>query len=83
MNWGRIESWHPAPAPFYDVGVIVDVGVYPLTLVTSMFGPARAVRAWGWELLPDRTALDGIPFRIGSPDLIVAAVELESGPSSG
>ena len=80
VNWGRIESWHPAPAPFYDVGVLVDVGVYPLTLVTSMFGPARAVRAWGWELLADRTALDGSTFRIGSPDLIVAAVELESGP---
>ena len=80
VNWGRIETWHPAPAPFYDVGVLVDVGVYPLTLVTSMFGPARAVRAWGWELLADRTALDGSTFRIGSPDLIIAAVELTSGP---
>ena len=59
---------------------MVDVGVYPLTLVTSMFGPARAVRAWGWELKPDRAALDGSTFRIGSPDLIVAAVELADGP---
>jgi len=79
VNWGRIETWHPAPAPFYDVGVLVDVGVYPLTLVTTMLGPARSVRAWGWSLLPERTTLDGTPFRIGSPDLIVAAVELESG----
>src|SRR5688500_7713278 len=38
VNWGRIEAWHPAPAPFYDVGVMVDVGVYPLTLVTAMLG---------------------------------------------
>jgi predicted dehydrogenase len=80
VNWGRIESWHPAPAPFYDVGALVDVGVYPLTLVTTMLGSARSVRAWGWELKPDRVALDGTPFRIGSPDLIVAAVELEGGP---
>jgi predicted dehydrogenase len=80
VNWGRIETWHPAPAPFFDVGVLVDVGVYPLTLVTSMFGPARSVRAWGWELLAERSALDGSTFRIGSPDLIVAAVELEAGP---
>jgi predicted dehydrogenase len=29
VNWGRIETWHPAPAPFYDLGVLVDVGVYP------------------------------------------------------
>ena len=79
VNWGRIETWHPAPAPFYDVGVLVDVGVYPLTLVTTMLGPARSVRAWGWSLLPERATLDGTPFRIGSPDLIVAAVELETG----
>src|SRR5688500_13396941 len=38
VNWGRIETWHPAPAPFFDVGVLVDVGVYPLTLVTAMLG---------------------------------------------
>ena len=29
--------------------------------------------------MPDRTTLDGTPFQIGSPDLIIAAVELESG----
>jgi Predicted dehydrogenases and related proteins len=80
VNWGRIETWHPAPAPFYDVGVLVDVGVYPLTLVTTMVGPARSVRAWGWDLKPERTTIDGTPFRIGSPDLIVAAIELEGGP---
>ena len=79
VPWGRIERWHPAPAPFYDVGVLVDVGVYPLTLVTSMLGPARSVRAWGWDLMPDRVTLDGESFRIGSPDLIVAAVELDGG----
>jgi predicted dehydrogenase len=80
VNWGRIETWHPAPAPFFEVGVLVDVGVYPLTLVTTMLGPARSVRAWGWDLKPDRVTVDGTSFRIGSPDLIVAAVELESGP---
>ncbi len=79
VNWGRIEAWHPAPVPFFDVGVMVDVGVYPLTLVTSMLGPARSVRAWGWELKPERTTLDGRLFRIGSPDLIVAAIELDGG----
>ena len=79
VSWGRIETWHPAPEPFFDVGVLVDVAVYPLTLATAMIGPARAVRAWGWDLLPDRVAISGTPFRIGSPDLIVAAVELEGG----
>ncbi len=79
VNWGRIETWHPAPAPFFDVGVLVDVGVYPLTLVTAMLGRARSVRAWGWELEPDRMTVDGTPFRIGSPDLVVAAIELDGG----
>ena len=79
VNWGRIETWHPAPAPFFDVGVLVDVGVYPLTLVTTMLGRARSVRAWGWDLKPDRVTTDGMPFRIGSPDLIVAALELDGG----
>ncbi len=79
VNWGRIETWHPAPAPFFDVGVLVDVGVYPITLVTTMLGRARAVRAWGWGLMPDRVTVDGTPFQIGSPDLIVAAIELDGG----
>ncbi len=79
VNWGRIETWHPAPAPFFDVGVLVDVGVYPLTLITTMLGPARTVRAWGWDLMPERQTVDGTPFRIGSPDLIVTAIELEGG----
>jgi len=80
VNWGRIEVWHPAPIPFYDVGVLVDVGVYPLTIATAFLGPAVAVDARGWELLPNRTTLTGEPFRIGSPDLILAAVELSNGP---
>jgi predicted dehydrogenase len=79
VSWGRIETWHPAPAPFYDVGALVDVGVYPLTLATTMLGPARSVRAVGWDLKPERRALDGTPFRIGSPDFIVASVELANG----
>src|SRR3954452_22995587 len=80
VPWGRIETWHPAPAPFYAVGALVDVGVYPLTLVTTMLGPATSVRAWGWDLMPDRTTRDGSSFRIGQPDLVVAAIELEAGP---
>jgi predicted dehydrogenase len=79
VSWGRIETWHPAPAPFYEVGAMVDVAVYPLTLATAMIGPARSVRAWGWELSPHRVTLDGAPFRIGSPDFIVATVELKGG----
>jgi predicted dehydrogenase len=79
VNWGRIETWHPAPIPFYDVGVLVDVGVYPLTIATAFLGPAVAIEARGWELLPDRVTTSGEPYRIGSPDLILAMVELAGG----
>ena len=79
VNWGRIETWHPAPIPFYDVGVLFDVGVYPLTIATAFIGPAVAVDARGWDLMPERQTLDGTAYRIGSPDLIVAGVELATG----
>jgi predicted dehydrogenase len=79
VNWGRIETWHPAPIPFYDVGVLVDVGVYPLTIATAFLGPAVAIEARGWDLLPERVTTSGETYRIGSPDLIVAMVELAGG----
>lgn len=79
VNWGRIESWHPNPAPFYEVGVLFDVGVYPLTLLTTMFGPARRVTSHGRILYPDRATEDGTPFHLTTPDFILSLVELESG----
>ncbi|MBC8074971.1 MAG: Gfo/Idh/MocA family oxidoreductase [Chloroflexales bacterium] len=79
VNWGRIESWHPNPGPFYEVGALFDVGVYPLTLVTTFFGPARRVTAYGTVLHPDRVTPAGVPFHIDQPDWAVAAVELANG----
>lgn len=79
VNWGRIESWHPNPGPFYEVGALFDVGVYPLTLVTTFFGPARRVLAYGAVLYPDRVTKEGIPFHIDTPDWVLAAVELANG----
>jgi predicted dehydrogenase len=79
VNWNRIESWHPRPEPFYRIGPVADVGVYPLTILTAMFGPARRVSAFGTVVYPERTTLDGEPFTPGAPDFVVAAVELENG----
>jgi predicted dehydrogenase len=79
VNWGRIESWHPNPGPFYEVGALFDVGVYPLTLVTTMFGPARRATAFGKVLYPDRVTKEGTPFHITTPDFVTAAVELANG----
>jgi predicted dehydrogenase len=79
VNWGRIESWHPNPGPFYEVGALFDVGVYPLTLATTFLGPARRVVSFGKVLYPDRVTREGVAFHIETPDWMVAAVELESG----
>lgn len=79
VNWGRIETWHPAPVPFYEVGALYDVGVYPLTLLTAIFGPARRVWAYGKVLHPDRVTQEGLAFHIETPDFVVATVELLDG----
>jgi predicted dehydrogenase len=79
-NWGRIERWHPSPQTLYAVGPVVDVGIYPLTILTAMFGPVRRVVAYGAILEPDRVTRDGAPFRLVAPDFSVALLELERGP---
>ncbi len=80
INHGRIETWHPNPAPFYDVGVMFDVGVYPLAVATALFGPAVKVTAYGKVLFPDRKTQTGEPFTVTTPEFILAAVEFASGP---
>jgi predicted dehydrogenase len=80
VNHGRIETWHPRPEPFYAIGPLFDVGVYPLTILAAFFGPARSVTAWGGKLRPSRKTIDGSSFDVTAPDCIVAIVELESGP---
>ncbi|MBP2703707.1 Gfo/Idh/MocA family oxidoreductase [Microbispora sp. RL4-1S] len=77
VNWGRIESWHPEPEGFYEVGPLFDVGVYPLTIVTTALGPARRVTAFASVVRPDRVRKDGTPFTITTPDYVVANVEFD------
>jgi predicted dehydrogenase len=59
---------------------MADVGVYPLTFLTAVFGPARRVTAHGAIVFPDRVTTAGEPFTVGAPDFGVAWVELEGGP---
>jgi predicted dehydrogenase len=77
VNWGRIESWHPAPEPFYAVGPLFDVGVYPLTVLASFLGSARRARGYGTVLLRERERLDRSPFEVTTPDFGVALVEFD------
>ena len=79
VNWGRIESWHPNPAPFYAVGPFYDVSVYPLTLLTSWFGPVESVVAAGGIVYPDRLTKEQKPFQVSSPDWGSAVLSFSSG----
>ncbi len=49
------------PAVFYshDVGPVVDLGVYMLTLLTGLLGPTRRVQAMVTTAIPERIVLAG------------------------
>jgi predicted dehydrogenase len=74
-NWGWIESWHPDPHSFYDVGALFDVGVYPLAFAAATFGPASRVTAYAKVVKPHRQTLAGEAFTVSTPDFITAVVE--------
>jgi predicted dehydrogenase len=76
-NWDRLERWHPDPRSLYAVGPLVDVGVYPLAIVTAMFGPVRRVVAYSTMVEPERTHNAGSAFTPEAPDFHVAVLELE------
>jgi len=78
-NWGRLETWHPSPEGLYESGPLFDVGIYPLTIITAMFGPVRRVVGYGATIQPERVRQDGTPFTVGTPDFQLAALELEGG----
>jgi predicted dehydrogenase len=78
-NWDRLERWHPDPVGLYAVGPLADVGVYPLAIMTAMFGPVRRVKAHAALVEPDRVRLDGRAFRLEAPDFVAAVLELEDG----
>lgn len=80
VNHGRIEEHHPAPEPFFAVGPLWDVAVYPLATLTAFFGPVRRVAALGRVLIPDRVAKGGRRFRVTTPDFVVATLEFARGP---
>jgi predicted dehydrogenase len=78
-NWGRLETWHPAPIPFYEVGAIFDVGGYPLAILTAIFGPAKRVQAFGKVVWPERMTKDGKSYHVNTPDWTLAVIEMHDG----
>ncbi|MFA5123226.1 Gfo/Idh/MocA family protein [Zavarzinia sp.] len=79
INHGRIETWHANPVPFYEVGVLWDVGIYPLTLLTAFLGPVQRVTAQQRLLLPARRTKAGQPFNLTKPEFVNAVLDFAGG----
>lgn len=79
VNWGQIERWIPAPANYYTVGPLLDVGVYAITALTFLLGPVRSV--WGYSaiLKNPRNDKEGKEFPVTAPDFTTGVMEFENG----
>ena len=73
-NVGRVSEWHPRPASFHRVGPLLDAGVYPLTVLTALFGPVTRVRN------ADADRLDPALGPEDTPDHWSATLSLADGP---
>lgn len=79
-NFGRMTEWNANPEPFLHVGPLYDGAVYPLTVLTTVFGPVARVRSAEASLLLDEHEHDGRAFRVDTPDHVTAVLEMEAGP---
>jgi predicted dehydrogenase len=85
MNWARIESWHPSPEGFYQPGAgpMLDVGVYTLTVLTTILGPVTSALGDAAVLVPERTIgrgpKAGEAFRVTTPDQVTGFLTFASG----
>jgi predicted dehydrogenase len=85
MNWGAVEQSNPRPIPFYQKGAgpLLDVGVYPLTLVTAALGPVQRVQGFAQIVQPERVIGSGPDkgkaFHVETPDQVVGGLEFASG----
>ncbi|MGQ9514444.1 MAG: Gfo/Idh/MocA family protein [Thermoproteota archaeon] len=85
MMHGRIESWHPNPEAFFapGAGPMLDVGCYPLNVLTSILGPVRSVRGQAKTLISKREVGSGPNkgkiFMVTTPDHIDSTLEFSNG----
>lgn len=82
VNWAQIERWISAPAPYFTVGPLLDVGVYAITALTALLGPVR--RVWGYStiLKSPRHDRDGREFPVTAPDFTTGMLEFENGTAA-
>ena len=80
-----VETWHPAPAQFYQEGAgpLYDMGPYYLTAVVALFGPIaeiRAMAATGFEKRKIYSQpLAGEELTVETPTYYTALLKLSGG----
>ncbi len=85
MFWGRPEWKHPNPIAFYSSGSgpMLDVGCYPLSILTSILGPVAEVRGLAKITLPQRVVFSGPhagkKFRVTTPDTVFGLLTFANG----
>lgn len=60
-NVGRVSEWHPRPNSFRQVGPLLDAAVYPLTILTALFGPVARVRSADADRLDPELSTEDAP----------------------
>jgi predicted dehydrogenase len=81
----RLEYWHPNADVFMTNGisVVADAAPYPLTCMTTFFGPISRVYGFARNMLEERTLQvgprAGTKFKPTIPDLVQALLEFENG----
>jgi predicted dehydrogenase len=83
---GRVERHNPSADAFLGPGAgpTLDVGCYPLNVLTSIFGPVRRVRGASADILiPDRVfgagPRQGQTFKVTVPDHATGLLEFATG----
>jgi predicted dehydrogenase len=75
---GRVEQWHPRPEAILETGPVIDIGLYPLALLTVLHGPVRKVRAVGARLLTTRRSRTR-SFTTDRDDFVAASLTFADG----
>ena len=86
MMGGRMErDYHPNPEPFYapGAGPMLDIGCYPLSVLTSILGLVCAVRGMAEIRMPERIIgigpKQGKKFTVTTPDHVTGLLQFASG----
>ena len=82
------ESWHPAPAFYYEVGggPMLDMGPYYLTALVNLLGPIARVAASAKASFPERLItsepLKGARIPVETPTHITGVMDFVSGATA-